>query len=77
MLEPTNSSTAPSHVRALFSDGTHTFLLPKGSTLAELADRIEDLATFHEGSPIAIHVDFDTPHLPAMNAMPPGKHICN
>lgn len=61
MLETTTSSPAPSHVTALFSDGSHTFLLPQGSTLAELADRIKDLADFHEGSPIAIHVDFDTP----------------
>ena len=77
MLEQINGSPAPSHVRAVFSDGTHTFLLPKGSTLAELADRIEDLATFHEGSPIAIHVDFDTPRLAAMNGLPSGKHTYN
>jgi hypothetical protein len=49
----------PPNVQVQFSDGTHSFLLPAGATLLELADRIDDLAAMHDCAPIAIHVDFD------------------
>ena len=49
----------PPHVLVEFGDGAHTFLLPQGATLAELADRICELTHLHEGAPIAIHVGYD------------------
>ena len=49
----------PPHVLVEFGDGTHTFLLPHGATLAELADRIDELTNLHEAAPIAVHVGFD------------------
>jgi hypothetical protein len=55
-----NRPPAP-HVTALFSDGTHSFVLSEGATLAELATRVDDLGASHEGAPIAIHVEFDSP----------------
>lgn len=63
MLSTHARTQAPPHVTALFTDGAHTFLLPKGATLAELADRIGELATQHQCAPILVHVDFDTPGL--------------
>ncbi len=50
----------PPHVMVQFGDGAHSFLLPAGATLMELADRVDDLAATHESAPIAIHVDFNT-----------------
>jgi hypothetical protein len=49
----------PPQVKVLFDDGTHYFLLPKGATLSELADRIETLRSQHAEAPVAIHVEFD------------------
>ncbi len=49
------------YVTALFVDGAHSFLLSKGATLAELASHVDDLGASHEGTPIAIHVEFDPP----------------
>lgn len=51
----------PPNVQVQFSDGTHSFLLPAGATLVELADRVDDLAAMHDCAPIAINVDFDIP----------------
>ncbi len=53
-------------VTAVFRDGAQSFLLWEGSTLAELADRIDGLGTRHDGAPIAIHVQFDAPSLTPM-----------
>lgn len=61
-----------SHVQVQFSDGTHSFLLPAGATLVELADRVDDLAAMHDGAPIAINVDFDLP--PARRSAKTGSH---
>ncbi len=55
-----NRRPAP-HVTALFSDGLHSFLLSEGATLVELATHMDDLGASHEGAPIAIHVEFDSP----------------
>ena len=49
------------HVLALFNDGADSFVLPRGTTLEELADRIHNLGERHAGAPIAIHVHFDGP----------------
>jgi hypothetical protein len=46
---------------ALFRDGAHSFLMRKGATLAELAGCIDALGASHEGAPVAIQVQFDTP----------------
>jgi hypothetical protein len=50
---------SPPQVKVLFEDGAHYFLLPKGATLSELADRIETLKSEHADAPVAIHVEFD------------------
>lgn len=47
------------HVMVEFGDGAHSFLLPRGATLAELADRIEELTVMHAGALIAVHVGFN------------------
>ena len=53
----------PPYVLVEFGDGAHTFLLPQGATLAELADRIEELTVLHEGALIAVHIGFDKPNV--------------
>jgi hypothetical protein len=45
-------------VKALFEDGADSFLLPFGSTLEELAQRIDGLGARHTGAPVAIQVQF-------------------
>ena len=77
MYNATTCSPRSSHVTALFNYGSHTFLLPKGSTLAELADRIADLESFYEGPPIAIHVDFDPPNQMRTASRATTTPICN
>lgn len=74
MQSAATRSPAPSHVTALFNDGSHTFLMPKGSTLGELAERIRELSSFYEGDPIAIHVDFETPRLRTLK-LKPSPHV--
>jgi hypothetical protein len=49
----------PPQVKVLFEDGTHYFLLPKGTTFSELADQVETLRSQHAGAPVAVHVEFD------------------
>jgi len=56
------------YVTTLFVDGAHSFLLSEGATLAELASHVDDLGASHEGTPIAIHVEFNPP---ARNAFTP------
>lgn len=52
----------PRHVMVLFGDGAHSFVLPAGATLMELADRVDDLTAIHECPPIAIQIDFGASH---------------
>jgi hypothetical protein len=52
------------YVMALFKDGADSFSLPLGSTLEELADRIDGLGERHAGAPVAIQVQFDRPASP-------------
>ena len=49
------------YVKALFKDGADSFVLPAGSTLEELADRIDGLGARHVGAPVAIQVQFEQP----------------
>ena len=77
MLDTYANNRAPPHVTAHFNDGAHTFLLPQGATLAELADRIDELAALHEGAPISIHVDFDIPGLRPMKEAASWTPICS
>jgi uncharacterized protein YjbJ (UPF0337 family) len=44
------------HVTVLFGDGAHSFRLPKGATLAELAGCIDTLEAQHQAVPAAIYV---------------------
>ncbi len=61
-----NSATIRSHpaqVMAIFADGADLFLLPQGSTLAELANRIDKLGARHMTAPTAIKIHFRKPAL--------------
>jgi hypothetical protein len=51
-------------VKALFKDGADSFVLPFGSTLEDLAERIDGLGARHAGAPVAIRVQFDLPVSP-------------
>lgn len=71
MLSIHNIKPQASHVTALFRDGAQSFFLREGATLAELAGQINVLGIRHEGAPIAIHVQFDTPSSRSLRA---GQH---
>jgi hypothetical protein len=77
MLSIHAASQAPPHVTALFNDGAHSFPLPQGATLAELADRIEALTAMHDGAPISIHIGFDTSATSTQIAKSNAKHVSN
>lgn len=47
-----------------FRDGWHSFPLSSGTTLTELADRIDALGAVHAGAPISIDIEFTTPRAP-------------
>lgn len=49
-----------SRVTAVFEDRALSFILAKGATLEELADRLADLGQRQDGRPIAITVKFDS-----------------
>ena len=55
-------------VKALFKDGADSFVLPAGSTLEELADRIDGLGARHAGAPVAIQVQFELPVSPRQHS---------
>jgi hypothetical protein len=63
----------PPHVMALFNDGADSFLLSRGTTLAELAEFIDELGSRHDGAPVAVNVQFDPPGLPIMAREPSRK----
>ena len=49
----------PSQVTVKFGDGTNSFQLEAGTTLAELASRISVLGAQHNGAPISIDIQFE------------------
>jgi hypothetical protein len=54
----TDSKLRPSRVTAVFGYRPLTFMLSKGATLADLADRLDDLGRRHNAAPLAIGVKF-------------------
>ncbi len=63
----------PPHVMALFNDGAESFSLSKGTTLAELAEFIDELQSRHDGAPVAVNVQFVPPGPPTMTRTAPRK----
>jgi hypothetical protein len=56
-VTPKRSDTArQNRVIAMFTEGYVSFGLPRGATLADLAERLPATAPRHRGSPIAIEV---------------------
>ena len=60
-------SPQPPHVMALFNDGTESFLLSHRTTLAELAEFVDELGSRHDGVPLAVQVHFEGPTLATMD----------
>lgn len=54
-------------VTALFGDHEQSFDLTRGTTLAQLVERLADLARQNHGWPVGISVLFDTTAEPAGN----------
>ena len=48
------------HVKALFSDGWQSFILPVGATLGDLSNRLDDLAAAHFGAALSVEVQLST-----------------
>ena len=49
---------SPPQVTACFRGGTQSFVLSAGATLADLADRIAELGSNYDGSPLEIRIAF-------------------
>ena len=58
MLDMHAPRPPPAHVTVRFGDGAHSFRLMEGATMTELADKISDLRTRHDGAPISIAIEF-------------------
>jgi hypothetical protein len=56
MLNIHHDETWPSRVTVAFEDGAHSFMLSKGATFEDLADRLDRLGERHHGKPVAIEV---------------------
>jgi hypothetical protein len=56
MLDIHHDESRPSSVRVAFEDGALSFMLSKGATFEDLADRLRDLDERHHGKPVAIEV---------------------
>ncbi len=63
----------PPHVMALFNDGAESFSLSKGTTMAQLAEFIDELQSRHDGAPVAVNVQFVPPGPPTMTRTPVRK----
>ncbi len=51
-------------VTALFADRALSFSLSKDATLADLADRLDNLGDWHTGMPTAVYLKFGTARQP-------------
>ncbi len=60
MLSLHPDQSRPSHARVVFADRALSFMLPKGTTFEDLADRLRDLQERHHGKPVAIEVKLAT-----------------
>lgn len=67
-------SPQPPHVMALFNDGTESFLLSHSTTLATLAEFVDELGSRHDGVPIAVQVQFEAPGLRTIGRAPSRLH---
>lgn len=56
MLNIHHDKSRPSRVTVAFQDSARSFMLSKGATLEDLADRLDRLAARHHGKPVAIEV---------------------
>jgi hypothetical protein len=75
MLQQQALKSPPPQVTVRFDDGAHSFVLPEGATLMELADRLEDFGTRHDGAPISIEVAFNLPSAGSAHSAPtPRPH---
>jgi hypothetical protein len=54
-------------VRAMFEDGISTFVLPRGATFEDLADRLGSLAEDHRGHPQYLRVRVADPEVRSSN----------
>lgn len=57
-------------VTALFGDHEQSFELVNGTTLAQLVERLAELARQNHGWPVGISVVFDTASKPSSNSHP-------
>ena len=56
-MQDINQTATPAHqVVALFADRALHFRLSKGATMADLADRLDDLDHWRAGKPTAIYL---------------------
>jgi hypothetical protein len=67
MLSTHSISPRRPSVMVRFGDGTHSFMLPEGATLSELANRIDVLGAQHQRAPISVHVHVDRQCAPPMS----------
>ena len=68
MLSLHPDKSRPSHARVVFADRALSFMLPKGTTFEDLADRCAICSERHHGKPVAIEVKLAT--LPQIWATP-------
>ena len=66
MLHTHTLNSWPSQVTVRFGDGAHSFPLREGATLTDLADRIGVLGAQHNGAPISIYIEFNSPRARSM-----------
>ncbi len=59
------SDSHSSRVTANFHNGPRHFVLPRGATLYDLADRVDRLGLQCEASPLTISVEFGTAFSPS------------
>ena len=56
MLNIHHAKSRPSRVTVAFQDSALSFMLSKGATFEDLADRLDRLGERHQGKPVAIEV---------------------
>ena len=57
-------------VSVRYGDGFHAFKLVRGTTLGELAERVDGLDTLHDGAPLTIEILVERPRSKAASTTP-------
>jgi hypothetical protein len=70
MRNISNQRFIATNVLIRFKDGSESFCVPRGVTLADISENLDRIGRWHEGRPISIDVRFKAPKESSSGAPP-------